>query len=287
MQTTTQVGLVGLGLVGQALAGRLLAGGRRVVGYDIDDHACGAARDLGIDVAARTEDVAAGSRAILLSLPDSGVVQAVLWGDDGLGAACGEGATILDTTTARPSDTVAHHQRLAEQGVRFVDVPLVGSSQEIAAGEAVALVGAPAGADFTGLIETFAQKVFFLGEPGHGHRAKLVVNLVLGLNRLVLAEGLALAGKTGLDPRQIATILKQSAAYARVMDTKGDKMLDQEFQPAARLAQHAKDVGLILELAAEAGARVPVSAVHAGLLDEAIAAGWGGLDNAAIIKTYG
>lgn len=107
---------------------------------------------------------------------------------------------------------------------------------------------------------------------------------MLGLNRLVFAEGLALAEKCGMDGRRMLEILKGSSAYSTAMDVKGEKMLARDYTPVARLAQHAKDVDLILELASEAGARAPLSIVHAMLLAEGIDAGLGTRDNAAIIE---
>jgi 3-hydroxyisobutyrate dehydrogenase-like beta-hydroxyacid dehydrogenase len=103
----------------------------------------------------------------------------------------------------------------------------------------------------------------------------------------VLSEGLGLAHRSDLDLAQTLEILKASAAYSEVMDTHGQVMLSHDFtRPAARLAQHAKDVGLILELATEKGARVPMSELHKSLLQEAIAANWGALDNSAVFNLF-
>ena len=282
-----QVGLVGLGLVGKALVSRFLGADWSVTGYDIDPAARNTAAGMGAHVVARLADLGPGRSLFVLSLPNSAIVNDVLWGPEGIGEQCAEGSVVVDTTTAEPEDTVRHHARLAERGVRFVDAPLVGSSKEIEAGEGVALVGAEDdGAAFMEAVRVFAGKVYCVGGVAQGHRAKLVVNLVLGLNRLVLAEGLALAGKVGLAPTGILDILKNSAAYSRVMDTKGTRMIEEDFEPVARLAQHAKDVGLINRMASEAGARTPVSELHARILREAVDAGWGGLDNAAVIKAF-
>ena len=110
---------------------------------------------------------------------------------------------------------------------------------------------------------------------------------MLGLNRIVVSEGLGLANRCNLDLGQMLTLMKASAAYSEVMDTQGGLMLSHDFsRPTARLAQHAKDVGLILELAAESGARVPMSKLHKLLLQEAIANDWGTLDNAAVFNLY-
>jgi 3-hydroxyisobutyrate dehydrogenase-like beta-hydroxyacid dehydrogenase len=282
------VGIVGLGLVGKALARRLHAAGHRVVGLDSNPEANAEARAFGVNMVDDLQSVADHCDVVFLSLPDSTSVDAVLWGSAGLAAACAPDALILDTTTAEPKETVRHFHLLADRGVRFVDCPLVGSSREIGDGKAIAIVGdREDGAEYAPLLHTFAKRVFFLGSAGRGHTAKLVVNLVLGLHRVVLSEGLGLANRCDLDLGQALEILKASAAYSEVMETQGEVMLSRDFtRPSARLAQHAKDVGLILELAAQSGARVPLSQLHRSLLQEAIAAEWGGLDNAAVFNLF-
>jgi 2-hydroxy-3-oxopropionate reductase len=282
------IGLVGLGLVGKALARRLTAAGCRVVGRDPDRQAGEAARAIGVELVEEVSSVAERCNVVFLSLPNSAVVDQVLWGRSGLSGSCAPDTVVIDTTTADPKETVRHCHRLASRQIRFVDCPLVGSSQEIGDGQGVALVGdLEEKAEYAPLLRTFAKQVFFLGAIGRGHTAKLVVNLVLGLNRIVLSEGLGLAQRSDLDLAQTLEILKASAAYSEVMDTQGEVMLARDFsRPVARLAQHAKDVGLILELAVEKGARVPLSELHNALLQEAIAADWGALDNSAVVNLF-
>jgi len=282
------VGLVGLGLVGKALARRFILAGHRVVGHDVDREACEEARAIGVEIVAEPGLVANHCGTIFLSLTDSTAVDEVVRGRAGLSASCAPGSVIIDTTTADPEETARHSRRLAPEGVRFVDCPLVGSSREIGDGQGVALVGDRAEmAGYAPLLHAFSKQVFYLGAVGRGHTAKLVVNLVLGLHRIVLSEGLGLAHRCDLDLGQALAILKASAAYSEVMDTQGDVMLSRDFaRPVARLAQHAKDVGLILELAKATGARVPMSEMHKGLLQEATDAGWGGLDNSAVIDLF-
>ncbi|HND54969.1 MAG TPA: NAD-binding protein [Pirellulaceae bacterium] len=170
----------------------------------------------------------------------------------------------------------------------LVDATIVGSSQQIADGAAVVLAGGPSDAVTTSepLTRGFAERVFSVGPVGSGARMKLVVNLVLGLNRAVLAEGLALARAAGFDPALALDVLRQSPAASAVMTTKGPKMVSGDFTPQARLAQHAKDVDLILELGRRLDASLPLSSVHRELLGQAIAAGWGQFDNSAIAKVF-
>ena len=115
---------------------------------------------------------------------------------------------------------------------------------------------------------------------------KLVVNLVLGLNRAALAEGLAFARACGFNPADALKILAAGPAYSRAMDTKGRKMLEHDFTPQARLSQHLKDVRLILAAGASTGARLPLSEVHRRLLEQVERAGFGDADNSAILKAY-
>lgn len=116
---------------------------------------------------------------------------------------------------------------------------------------------------------------------------KLIVNLVFGLNRLVLAEALGLAEKAGFGLGSILEVLKAGDTYSAVMDSKGPKMVSGIYEPpAARLAQHAKDVHLILEFARQVGASAPVSETHSALIDGLVHDGWGDFDNAAIFEVY-
>jgi 3-hydroxyisobutyrate dehydrogenase-like beta-hydroxyacid dehydrogenase len=137
------------------------------------------------------------------------------------------------------------------------------------------------------LFAALGPAVFHTGGAGTGARMKLVTNLVLGLNRAALAEGLALAQGLGLDAAQALAIMRAGPAYARIMDRKGEKMLRGDFAPEARLAQHLKDVRLILAQGRAAGLPMPLSTVHGEVLAAAERAGWGELDNSAIIRVLG
>ena len=128
--------------------------------------------------------------------------------------------------------------------------------------------------------------MFHVGACGTAAKMKLVTNLVLGLNRAALAEGLVFAQLIGISADASLDVLKGSVAYSRTMDTKGRKMIDQEFRAQAKLSQHLKDVRLMLDAAFNAGRSLPLIQTHARLLGAAEAAGFGELDNSAIIKTY-
>ena len=113
---------------------------------------------------------------------------------------------------------------------------------------------------------------------------KLVTNLVLGLNRAAPAEGIAFAQSFGLDLSRTLEVMRGSAAYSRIMDTKGERMINHDFAPDARLSQHLKDVRLIVSIGQQAGLPMPLSVAHREVLEQAEDSGLGELDNSAIIK---
>src|SRR6266700_675370 len=125
---------------------------------------------------------------------------------------------------------------------------------------------------------------FNMGKIGDGGRAKLAVNLILGLNRLAVAEGLVFAERLGLDPAAFLKVARSSAAYSQVMDIKGSKMIRGEFTAEGRVTQHLKDVHLMLEQAERVKQRLPLLELHADVLEACVRQGEGDLDNSAVIK---
>lgn len=282
--TPRSVGLIGVGLVGTALAERFLAAGWRVVGHDTATDRREALRALNGIAADSPLEVVTAADTIVLSLPTSDIAGQVL---EPLQASLG-GKLVIDTTTGEPGEMAELGARLARQGIAYLDATIAGSSAQVRSGDVIVMVGGPAEAvsQSRELLATFASRVFHLGAWGAGAQMKLVVNLVLGLNRAVLAEGLAFAAHLGVDPGQALEVLQASPAASRVMETKGRKMLEQDFSLQARLSQHLKDVRLIVAAGQQTGARLPLSTLHERILAELNQAGCGDLDNSAIIRAF-
>ncbi len=283
-----EIGIVGLGLVGNAIAKRLKLAGYAVSGFDIVQEACGKASEHGVLIQPDAASVFANARLVILCLMTSDDRREVLWGKQAAANALQPSTIILDVSTSRPEDIVIDNQRLAEQKSRLVDVCLSGSSEEIANGEALALIGdRNNNAPYHALLKCFTKEQYYFGEAGDGNRMKLIVNLVYGLNRLVLAEALGLASKSKFDLQLTLDVLKAGGTYSRCMDTKGPKMINGTYEPpVARLGQHYKDTKLILEYAQSVGAQTPVSTLHSSLLQKLVEAGYAELDNAAVYKAF-
>ncbi len=278
------IGIIGLGLLGSAIAERLLQCGYDMTGFDLKADCCQNFQILGGQVAASAQQVFQSSDVVVLSLPDSATVGHLLHSTK----AEWNRQLIIDTTTGSPQDSVAAAAELAVHGVRYMDATVAGSSEQARRGEVVVMAGGTPDAFVKALpiLRCFSTQQFHTGPSGSGATVKLIVNLVLGLNRAVLAEGLNLARCCDLDPTLVLDILKCGAAYSRVMDTKGQKMVEADFKPHARLDQHWKDVRLILQLGNDRSAQLPLSTLHERLLKYASELGFGAMDNSAIIKAF-
>jgi 3-hydroxyisobutyrate dehydrogenase-like beta-hydroxyacid dehydrogenase len=274
------VGLVGTGLFGTALAELLLADGFPIAVYN---RTRAKAEPLLARGAIWSDNPLASCQRVIFCLFTSDQVEQVF---EQMNSRPLNGRILVDTSTSDPQQTVALGTHLARKGVRYLEAPFSGSSQQTRNHESTALVSGERDAfsACSDLWDCLAAKTFYVGPWGNAAKMKLVTNLVLGLNRAVLAEGLVFAESAGLNMEEALQVLLNSPAYSRTMDAKGPKMVHGEFTPQARLSQHIKDVRLMLEEAARGGASLPISAVHLELLEQAEAAGLGELDNSAIIR---
>jgi 3-hydroxyisobutyrate dehydrogenase-like beta-hydroxyacid dehydrogenase len=283
---TSNIGLIGLGLVGTAVAERLLAEQFDVIGFDIEPTKREHLEKLGAKTVKNPAQVAEQTDRVILSLPNTEIVLKVVEGPNGILKAGSSPGYIIDTTTGDPDKTVALAQRLKEKEIYFLDAPFSGSSQQVRDKEITFMIGGEKLAYETciDIFQTLGKQTFYLGDSGNGSRAKLASNLILGLNRLALAEGLVFAGKLGLDLKVFLELLKLTPAYSAAMDVKGKKMLDGDFSAQARLSQHHKDVSIMLKYSKKLGQELPLSQVHLDVLKKAIEAGDGDLDNSAVIR---
>jgi len=279
------IGLIGIGLLGRALAERWLAAGDEVVGFDRDPAALPAFSALGGRSADGVREVAESTRRIVLCLPDHAVVRSVV---SEMGDTLAAGHVLIDVTTGDSDTAVALERDLQPRGITYLEATVSGSSDHVRQRDALVMTGgdADACAACGDVFAPFARSVLHAGRVGSAAKLKLATNLVLGLNRAALAEGLAFARAIGLDPPIALQALREGLAYSRIMDSKGPKLLAEDFTPQARLAQHLKDVRLMLDAAGKAGLSLPLSETHRRLLDAAVSAGWGELDNCAIYRLY-
>ena len=280
------VGLIGIGLLGQAFAYRLLGAGFEVVGFDVDAGKTAKLAELGGRPAACIADLARRCDPVMLAVFSTDQVEDVI--ESELLPALGErsGKVVLCASTCDPDRIAALGQHVAMRGLRLLETPVSGASGQVSRGEGVGLIGGDA--DVMGAVEPVLRalfaRYFHIGKIGDAGRAKLAINLILGLNRLALAEGLVFAERLGLDPELFLNVARSSAAHSQVMDVKGSKMVRGEFAAEGRVAQHLKDVHLMLEQAQRLRQPLALLEIHADVLEACVRHGEGDLDNSAVIK---
>jgi len=280
------VGLIGVGLLGQALAHRLRQAGFDVLGFDVDPAKHAKLAALGGRPAHSIADLARHSGSIVLAVYSTDQVEAVVEHDLLPALGDGSGTIVLCASTCDPDRIAALGQRVAARGLRFLETPVSGASGQVSRGEGVGLIGGDpqVASEVEPVLRAMFPTYFHVGGIGDGGRAKLAVNLILGLNRLALAEGLVFAERLGLDPAAFLDLARRSAAYSQVMDVKGPRMVRGEFAAEGRVSQHLKDVHLMLAQADRTGQRLPLVAVHADVLEACLRHGEGDLDNSAVIE---
>jgi 3-hydroxyisobutyrate dehydrogenase-like beta-hydroxyacid dehydrogenase len=275
--------------MGTAVARRLLAAGYEVSGYDPDEAKRSAASALGVKPRSSVAEVATSCPIAVLCVFDTAQVLAVVEGPGGYveTAPRGEPRTVICTSTCDPAALAGLALRVAPTHVRFVEAPVSGTSKQLERGEAVFLIGGDEAAvqECRPVLDAICPTSHYLGAAGNGGRAKLAINLILGLNRAAMAEGLVLAERLGLDPARFLEVAKHSAAYSQAMDIKGPAMVKRAYEPPqSRIDQSLKDFTLMASCAARADQPLPFAEVYIRLLRAAMERGNGGLDNAAILE---
>jgi 3-hydroxyisobutyrate dehydrogenase len=283
------VGVIGTGLMGMACAKRLRAAGYEVLGHDADAGKLTALEALGGRPARSIAEIAGACDIAVVAVFNTDQVEDVIEGANGLAAARPAGTealTVMCVSTCDPDRITALAARLPAQRVRFIEAPVSGTSEQTARGESLGLIGGEqAAADAArGVIEAICPRWHYLGAAGNGGRAKLAINLILGINRAALAEGLVFAERMGLDPAAFLPVARDSAAYSQIMDVKGKKMLSGDFSPQGYVHQSLKDFALMLDQARRLKQRLPLGETYKALMEGCVGAGEGELDNSAVIR---
>jgi putative dehydrogenase len=280
------VGLIGVGLMGTACAGRLRGAGFDVLGYDVDPRKLGGLIAIGGRLAGSIAEVARECNQVVLAVFDTGQVEDAVEALLAARPANAAAFAVICVSTCDPDRIAALAARVPAERLQFIESPVSGTSDQVARGDALGLVAGDRAAidGARGVIEAIAPRWHHLGTAGNGGRAKLAINLILGINRAGLAEGLVFAERMGLPPEAFFGVARDSAAYSQVMDIKGKKMVAGEFSPQGYVHQSLKDFSLMLEQARRLKQQLPLGETYKSLMEGCVARGEGELDNSAVIN---
>ena len=277
-----KVAVVGAGRMGAAMVGTLCRAGVEVVVFNrTRAKAEAVGQTTGAAVAATAREAAASAPVVLSSLADDAAVGAAYTGGDGIVAGLQPGAVVCEASTIDPGTVRRLRPLVEDRGASLLDTPVSGSVSTVEAGQLTIMAGGdPAALDrVRPVLDPLAKQVFHVGELGAGAVMKLAVNSILhGLN-LALSEGLVLAERAGVERATAYEVFAASAIAAPFVHYKREAFEHPGRPPVAfSLGLVAKDLDLILALAAEAGATMEQAATNSRVVEAAVASGLGDHD---------
>lgn len=209
-QSERRVGFVGLGNMGGRMTRRLVDGGVAVLGYDVRPDLV---TQAGGEPAASLEQLARDTDVILLSLPNTAVVEAVVLGPEGLLSHARAGQIVVDLSTSSPRSTIALHAKFQQRGAEYVDAGISGGAAAAEKGTLTIMTGGSAQAleAIDWVFAPIAANVFHLGGPGAGHSAKILNNFLNAVSLAATAEVMVAAKKAGLDLSMVLDVLNSSS----------------------------------------------------------------------------
>ncbi len=280
------VAFLGLGTMGAAMAANLARAGFAVTAWNRTQGRAPELADLGVATADTPADASANAEIVVICVSDTPDVESVLFGSQGVVHGARPGTLIVDCSTIAPSGSWDFAARLRERELRMVDAPVSGGSEGARNATLTIFVGGDArdAERARPVLAALGRTITHVGPIGAGQAVKAVNQVILAGTYLGVAEGIVLAIKAGLDVEQVVGALGGGAAQSWVLANRSGRMIDNEYPLGFKVALHRKDLAIALELAAQLGAALPVSALAAQLESGLIARGHGEDDMSALAR---
>ncbi len=280
-----KIGFIGLGIMGKPMALHLKAAGHEVVVPErasLDAELRGACT-----VVANAEAVAQAAEVIILMVPDTPDVDAVLFGAGGVAAGLSKGKLVIDMSSISPTATKDFAARINALGCDYLDAPVSGGEVGAKQASLTSMVGGPQAAldRATPLFQLMGKNITLVGEAnGAGQTCKVANQIIVALTIEAVGEAMVFASKAGADPAKVRQALMGGLATSRILELHGERMIKRTFAPGFRIVLHQKDLNLALQSAKELGVALPNTASTQQLFSACIASGNGQLDHSGLVK---
>lgn len=281
-----KIGFIGLGVMGRPMAGHLIDAGHALSLHRLKDVSRFLVEKGGTE-AASAKAAAEGADAVILMVPDTPDVEAVLFGDGGVAEGLGESALVIDMSSISPVATKAFAGRIEAAGGLWLDAPVSGG-QAGAENAALTIMCGGSAAAFEKakpLLDAMGKRITHVGEAGAGQTAKVCNQIIVGLTIQAVAEALTLADAAGADAARVREALLGGFADSTILKVHGERMLAETFTPGFRINLHRKDMSLAVDAARALDLALPNTATVQQLMNAAIGRGDGDLDHSAMIRT--
>jgi 3-hydroxyisobutyrate dehydrogenase len=287
MARDERIAFCGLGIMGGPMASNLVRAGFELSVYTrTSEKGERFAAEQGTRAAATPREAAEGASVVITMVPDAPEVEELLLGEQGAVHGLAEGALAIDMSTIAPTAARAIADRLADDGVAFLEAPVSGSRPKAEDGTLTIMVGgAPENFERARpLFEAMGERIVHVGPQGHAQLAKLLTNTMAAVNAAALAESVLAAERAGLSPEAFLEVAAGSAGNSTVLGLKGRPMFERDLTPLFKLEHMLKDVRHCLEEARALGVELRLGSLAETLYAKAAEAGHGGEDFAAVIR---
>jgi 2-hydroxy-3-oxopropionate reductase len=285
MSTTQKIGFIGLGIMGAPMAGHLIKGGHQLF---VNTH--GSVPDAIASTSAKVcktgKEVASNADIIIVMVPDTPDVGAVLFNDNGVAAGLTKGKIVVDMSSISPVETKEYAKKINELGCEYLDAPVSGGDVGAKNAALSIMVGGKQETfdKVKPVFELMGKNITLVGENGDGQTCKVANQIVVALTIGAVAEGLLFAAKAGADPAKVRQALMGGLATSRILDILGDRMIKRTFDPGFRIALHQKDLNLALSAARKIGVSLPNTATCQELFNACAAHGGAAWDHSGMVR---
>jgi 3-hydroxyisobutyrate dehydrogenase-like beta-hydroxyacid dehydrogenase len=276
------VGIVGMGIMGGAFAKNLVAAGWRVVGYDTNRRAVGAAKRAGVEIATGAADVADKAPVILISLPRP---QSLAMTVRAIAAAKLPKRTIVEMSTFKIEDKERAERQLRKAGHVLIDCPVSGTGAQAKTGDLVFYASGDTAAikRIGPILESFGRRAYNVGAFGNGSRMKYVANLLVAINNVASAEAMVMGMKAGLPPQTIFDLIRAGAGNSRVFELRAPMMVKGRYDDVTmKIDIWQKDMDVIGSFARKVRVKTPLFTATEAIYRKAMRQGLGAQDTAAV-----
>ncbi|KJD40878.1 MULTISPECIES: NAD(P)-dependent oxidoreductase [Paenibacillus] len=282
------IGFIGLGTMGAPMASNLLKQGFGVTVYNRTASRCEPLVEQGARAASTPREAAEGQHLVITMVSDDQSIRDVYYGQDGVFAGLTAGMTVMDNSTISPELVKQLAVEADKLGCSFIDAPVTGSKPAAVDGTLVFMVGGHAEtiAAQSDVFDTLGKKVLHMGPNSSGAVAKLAHNTMVGINNLALAEGFAIAAKSGIPADSFLELVQLGSAGSKAADLKGRKIIEHDFSNQFSLALMLKDLKLAASLTDSLSIPTPMLSIAKSLFQAGQTQGYGDEDLSAVVKTY-
>ena len=249
----TKIAFIGLGLMGVPMAKNLLKAGYQIVGFDLSKEvAAKFSGDKGFQFASTPEQAIEGANITILMLPDSSIIDAVLWGSkgsEGIASKLIKGSYLIDMSSSSPISSKENNHQLEKLGIKFIDAPVSGGVKKAIDGSLAIIVGGKKEHfdEVHPLLECMGKSIVHVGDAGAAHAVKALNNYVSAAGLIAASEALNAANKFGLDPHVVNKVFNASTGRNNTTENKVENfMLNDAFNSGFSLALMRKDVQIAL-----------------------------------------